>query len=101
MVKMFIFMVADGTVKLAGGDQRLITSTLIRDRPDRGEEQGNLLGESDGSSTPFQDSSPDDGEARKSFLVRFRELHLPSTIVGTLMGTETCQIRGQVSQDSP
>ena len=29
--------------KLSGGDQVLSTSTLIRDHPDRGEEQGNLL----------------------------------------------------------
>ena len=53
-----IFPVADGTVKVSGGDQRLRTSTLLRDRPDRGEEQGNLRGESDGSSpTPLQHSS--------------------------------------------
>ena len=45
----FIFPIADGTVKLSGGDQVLRISTLIRDRPDRGEEQGNLQGESDGS----------------------------------------------------
>ena len=32
----FIFPVADGTVKVSGGDQRLRTSTFIRDRPDRG-----------------------------------------------------------------
>ena len=38
----FIFPIADGTVKLSGGDQVLRTSTLIRDRPDRGEEQGNF-----------------------------------------------------------
>ena len=63
----FIFPFADGTVKLSGGDQVLRTSTLIRDCPDRGEEQGNLQGESDGSSPPFQDSSPDDGEARNDF----------------------------------
>ena len=31
----FIFPVTDGTVKLSGGDQRLRTSTLILDRPDR------------------------------------------------------------------
>ena len=38
------------------------------DRPDRGEEQGNLQGESDGSSsTLLQESSPDDGEARNDF----------------------------------
>ena len=61
-----IFPIADGTVKLCGGDQVLRTSTLIRDRPDRGEEQGNLQGEPDGSSsTPLQDLSLYDGEARK------------------------------------
>ena len=42
-----IFPIADGTVKLSGGDQRVRTSTLIRDRPDRGEEQGILQGGSD------------------------------------------------------
>ena len=53
----FIFPVADGTVKLSGGDQRLRTSTLIRDCSDRGEEQELLRGESHGSSsTPRQDS---------------------------------------------
>ena len=41
----FIFPIADGTVKLSGGDQVLRTSTLIRDRPDRGEDQGNLRGD--------------------------------------------------------
>ena len=35
----FIFPVAVGTVKISGGNQRLRTSTLIRDRPDRGQEQ--------------------------------------------------------------
>ena len=44
------------------------TSTLIRDSPERGEEQGNLPGESDGSpATPLRHSSPGDGEARKDF----------------------------------
>ena len=33
------FIVADGTVKISGRDQVLRTSTLIRDRPDRGEVQ--------------------------------------------------------------
>ena len=32
----FMFPIADGTVKITGGDQRLRTSTLIWDRPDRG-----------------------------------------------------------------
>ena len=64
----FIFPVADGTVKLSGGVQVLRTSTLIRDRPDRGEEQGSSQGESDGSSsTPLRDSPRYDGEARNDF----------------------------------
>ena len=63
-----IFSVADGTVKLSESDQVLRTSTLIRDSPDRGEEQGNLQGESDGSSsTPHRDSSWYDGDARNDF----------------------------------
>ena len=33
----FIFRVADGTVKISGGDQRLRTSTLIPDLPEKGE----------------------------------------------------------------
>ena len=33
----FIFPIADGNVKLSGGDQNLRTSTLIRDHPLRGE----------------------------------------------------------------
>ena len=40
----FIFPIADGKVKPSGGDQALRTSTLIRDRPDREKEQGNLQG---------------------------------------------------------
>ena len=58
----FIFPIADGTVQLSEGDQVLRTSTSIREI---GEEQGNLQGESDGSSsTPLQDSSWYDGVAR-------------------------------------
>ena len=55
----FIIPVADGTVKVSGGDQSLRTSTLIRDRPERGEEQEVLRGESDrlSSPTPLQDDS--------------------------------------------
>ena len=60
----FIFPIADGTVKISGEDQDLRTFTLIRDRPDRGEEQDDLRGESDGSSsTSRHDSFPDAGEA--------------------------------------
>ena len=64
----FFFLVAHVPVELSGGDQVLRTSTLIHDSPDRGEEQGNLSRESDGSSsTPFQDSSPYDGKERNDF----------------------------------
>ena len=35
----FILLVGDGTFKVSGGDQRLRTSLLVRDRPERGEEQ--------------------------------------------------------------
>ena len=65
-----IFPVADGTVKISGGDQRLRTSTLIRDRQDRGEEQEILRGESDelSSPNPLQDvSTRDDAEAKDDF----------------------------------
>ena len=41
--EIFIFPIADGTVKLSGGDQVLRTTTLIKDRLDRGEEQGYFL----------------------------------------------------------
>ena len=64
----FMFPIADGTFKVSGGYQILRTCTLIRDRPDRGEEQGNLQGESDGSSsTPLRDSSWYDGDAWNDF----------------------------------
>ena len=64
----FKFPVTDGTVKISGGDQNLRTSTLTRDSPDRGEEQDILRGESEGSSsTPRQDSSWYDGEAKGDF----------------------------------
>ena len=62
----FIFPVADGTVKISGGDEDLRTSTLIRDNPDRGDI---LRGVSEGSSssTPRRDSSWYDGEAKSDF----------------------------------
>ena len=44
----FVFPVADRTVKIPGGDRRLRPSTLIQDRPERGEEQKILRGESGG-----------------------------------------------------
>ena len=63
----FIFPVADGTVKTFRGEQRLRTSTLIRDRLERGEEQEVLRGESHElfSPTPLQaDSTRDDAETK-------------------------------------
>ena len=63
----FIFPVADGRIKLSGGDQELRTSTLIREHPIRGESQRDFLGESEGSLPPPQDSLPDAGEAINDF----------------------------------
>ena len=56
--EIFIFPIADGTVKISGEVQDLRTSTVIWSSPDRGEKQDNLRGESDGSSSiSRQDSS--------------------------------------------
>ena len=51
-----IFPVADGRIKLPGGDQDLRTSALIRDHPIRGESNIDFLGESEGSLPQPQDS---------------------------------------------
>ena len=63
----FIFPVADGRIKLPGGDQELRTSTLIRERPIRGEGHVDFLGESEGSLPPPHNSFPDAGEAINDF----------------------------------
>ena len=63
----FIFPVADGRIKTLGGDQDLRTSTLIRQRPIRGESHLDFLGESEGTLPPPQDSFPDAGEAINDF----------------------------------
>ena len=60
----FIIPLADG---LSGGDQELRTPTLIRGHPVRGESQRDVLGESEGSLPPPQDSLPDAGEAINDF----------------------------------
>ena len=60
----FIFPVADGRIQPLGGDQDLRTSTLIRERPVRGEGQRDFLGE---SPPPPQDSLRDAGEAMNHF----------------------------------
>ena len=62
------FPVADGRIKLIGGDQELRISTLIWDHPIRGESRREFLGESELSPPPPpQDSLPDAGEAINDF----------------------------------
>ena len=63
----FTFPIADGRIKLLGGDQDLRTSTSIRDRPIRGESHVDFLGESERSLPPPHDSFPDAGEAINDF----------------------------------
>ena len=63
----FIFPIADGRIKPLGGDQDLRTSTLIRQRPIRGESHLDFLGESEGSLPQSKDSFPDAGEAINDF----------------------------------
>ena len=63
----FIFPIADGRIKTPGGDQDLRTSTLIRQRPIRGEGHVDFLGESERSLPPLHDSFPDAGEAINDF----------------------------------
>ena len=64
--ELFIFPIADGTVKVSGGDQVFRKSTLIRDQPGRGEElRDGRRGESDG--TQPMDTIKDDDEVRNDF----------------------------------
>ena len=61
----FIFLAADGTVKIFRSELRLRTSTLTRERPERGEEQEILRGRSYELDSPTQlqeDSTRDDEE---------------------------------------
>ena len=62
----WILQASNGRIKLPG-DQDLRTSTLIRDRPIRGESHVDFLGESEGSLLPPHDSFPDAGEAINDF----------------------------------
>ena len=73
----FIFPVADGRIKTLGGDQDLRTSTLIRERPIRGESRGDFLGEPEGSPPQPQDSLPVAGESDERFLVHVGKLQIP------------------------
>ena len=61
------FPVADGRIKLLGGDQDLRTSTLILHRPIRGESHVDFLGVSEESLPPPHDSFPDAGETINDF----------------------------------
>ena len=64
----FIFPVADGRIKFAGGDQELRTSTSILEHPIRGEGQRDFLGEPEGSlPSSSRDSLPDAGAAINDF----------------------------------
>ena len=63
----FIFPIADGRIKTPGGDQDLRTSTLVRQRPVRGESHADFQGESEWSLPPPHDSFPDAGEAINDF----------------------------------
>ena len=62
-----IFPIADGRIQPLRGDRELRTSTLIRQRPIRGESHLDFLGESEGSLPPPHDSFPDAGEAINDF----------------------------------
>ena len=53
-----IFPIADGRIKILGGDQDLRTSTLVRHRPIPGESNIDFLGKSEGSLPQPQDSFP-------------------------------------------
>ena len=63
----FTFPIAAGRIKTPGEEQELRTSTLVRQRPIRGESHLDFLGESEGSLPPPHDSFPDAGEAINDF----------------------------------
>ena len=63
----FMFPAADGRITLSGRDQELRTSTLIRERPIRGEGHVDFLAESEGSLSPPHDSFPDADEVMNDF----------------------------------
>ena len=61
----FMFPVADGTVKIFQREQRPRTSTLTRERPERGEGQEILQGESDELHSPTHFKKTQRGMMRK------------------------------------
>ena len=86
----FISPIADETVKISGGDQRLRTSTLIRDRTNRGEEQAHI------NNHLFviaqDDSTLDDAEARNDFWSTSGDFSFPSSC-----GTQSQTLRAERS----
>ena len=63
----FIFPIADGTVKLSGGDQVFRNPPQSKITP-RGEENNDVLhGERESDGTQPLDTLKDDGEARNDF----------------------------------
>ena len=69
-VETSFFLVADGTVKIFGGERHLRTSTLTRRRSERGEESEIFDGNSDEWYDPShlqEDSTRDDEEPRNDF----------------------------------
>ena len=82
----------DGSVKIFGRELRLWTSTLTRDRPERGEKQEIFQGKSDELHSPTQlqgDSTRDDEEAKSDFWLHKR-IDLSSSC-GTPESTCTCR----------
>ena len=100
----FIFQSQMDEYKIAGGDQELRTSTVIREHPIRGEGHVVFLGESEGSLSPLHDSFPDAGEAMNdswSMSGNFKHRHHVERRVNLLLfeknHQEICLILGQVS----
>ena len=101
--------VADGTVKVSGGDRRLRTSTLIRDRLERGEEKEVFRGKI--RRTLISNPMISGPLQKISFIATHRryqnDIHILGCIVGenfedywNVDGKRNCQMHAQASQDS-
>ena len=80
--ELFIFLVADGTVKNSWGDQDLRTSTFTRERQEWGEEQEILQGKSDELDSPTTTSRRLDAgwwESWRWLLDDHRRIHFSSS----------------------
>ena len=88
----FNYPVANGTVKIFGGGQRLRTSTLTRERLERGEEQEILQGKSDELHSPTHFKTTQRGMMKKLKMTSdlLREI---SFIVITLYPKSNCTCR--------